>query len=60
MLHALRYSTVTVTASVTLANDMVPAISSSGAANIKRFKNREVPLPHSVYVIFEYLYWFVT
>jgi hypothetical protein len=38
----------TAPASVKLPNDMVPAISSSGVANITYFKNCQVPLPHPV------------
>jgi hypothetical protein len=37
---------VTVTASVMLVNEMVPAISSSGVANVTHFKNCQVPLMH--------------
>jgi hypothetical protein len=36
----------TATASVKLANDMVPAILSLGVANITHSKNRQVPLQH--------------
>jgi hypothetical protein len=38
-----------VTASIKLANDMVPTITSSGVANIMHFKNCQVPFPHSVF-----------
>jgi hypothetical protein len=45
----LHYSMATASASVKLANDMVPAISSSEGCNIKHFKNRQVPLLHPVH-----------
>jgi hypothetical protein len=48
---ALHSSMATATASVKLTNDMVPATSSSGVANIMQFKNRQVPFPQAVSII---------
>jgi hypothetical protein len=41
----------TATATINLANDMFPASSSSGFTDITHFKNRQVPLPHPVFMI---------
>jgi hypothetical protein len=38
----------TATASFNLANDVIPAITSLGVANITHFKNHAVPFPHPV------------
>jgi hypothetical protein len=44
----LHCSVATATASVELENEMVPAVSSSGVANITHFKNHQVLFPHHI------------
>lgn len=48
-LCVLHYPMATASASVKLANNMVPTNSSSGVGRITHFKNCHVPLPHPVH-----------